>query len=246
MPRVVGILQPGYLPWLGFFEQMRKSDVFVIYDDVQYDKHGWRNRNRIKGPQGPVWLTVPVRTSGLNWPANNQVEIDSTQGKWPAKHLGTIRQHYAKAPFFREYFPALEETLTRPWQRLLDLDLALLDLLAGWLAIKRQVVLSSALEVSHPDPTERLVEIIKRLEGDVFYEGASGTNYLNLPRFAEAGIEVVFQDYRPAPYPQQYAGFQPFLSALDLVLNCGPASAALVDGLPQNHTARPGMDHLQS
>lgn len=231
MAKVVGILQPGYLPWLGFFEQMQQSDVFVIYDDVQYDKHGWRNRNRIKGPQGPVWLTVPVRTSGLNWPTNHQVEIDATQANWAAKHLGTIRQHYAKAKHFKDYFPQLEEMYYRPWRSLLDLDLALIEILARWLGVECEMVLSSSLGITNPDPSERLVEIITKLGGDIFYEGASGRNYLALEKFAQAGIKVDFQDYHPAPYQQQYEGFLPLLSALDLILNCGPDSASLVPGL---------------
>jgi hypothetical protein len=78
-PRTVGILQPGYLPWLGFFDQVYRSDVFIIYDDVQYDKHGWRNRNRIKTPQGIQWLTVPVLTSGMNKPTSKTVLIDNSQ-----------------------------------------------------------------------------------------------------------------------------------------------------------------------
>ncbi|MFZ5585100.1 MAG: WbqC family protein [Thermodesulfobacteriota bacterium] len=237
---MVGILQPGYLPWVGFFEQMLKSDVFVIYDDVQYDKHGWRNRNRIKGPNGPVWLTVPVRTTGLNWPRNDQVEIDPTQAKWAAKHLGTLRQHYARAPYFDVYFPPLSEVIARPWKRLLDLDLALIELLAGWLGIEYELVLSSSLAVSDPDPTGRLVHIISQLGGDVFYEGASGRNYLDLERFTRAGIRVEFQNYQPAPYQQQYEGFLPFLSAVDLLFNCGRDGKRLLAGLPSAAGSIPG------
>ena len=123
------ILQPGYLPWLGFFDQMRRSDVFVYYDDVQYDKHGWRNRNRIKTPSGPQWLTVPVRHSGLGSPRIVDVEIDS-RTPWVRKHLASIRQAYAAAPFLRQYMPELEELLQRRWERLVDLDLAVAELMS--------------------------------------------------------------------------------------------------------------------
>ncbi len=232
MSRVVGILQPGYLPWLGFFEQMLRSDAFVIYDDVQYDKHGWRNRNRVKGPQGPVWLTVPVRTTGLSRPLNNQVEIDPTQGSWAKKHLGTLRQLYAKAPHWADYAPALEEVLSRPWRQLLELDLELIRLLAGWLGIQCPLVLSSSLDCHDQDPTARLVAILGRMEASVFYEGASGRNYLDAEQFAKAGIQLRFQDYTPAPYPQQYEGFTPYLSVLDLLFNCGPQSPSYLPGLP--------------
>lgn len=228
--RVIGILQPGYLPWLGFFEQMLRCHYFVIYDDVQYDKHGWRNRNRIKGPKDPVWLTVPVRLKG-NQRLINQVEINPTQPRWAKKHLGTLRQHYNKAPYFKEYFPQLEEVLMRPWRLLVELDLELIRLIAGWFGLKSKLILSSELGCYHPNPSGRLIEIIRKLKGDVFYEGASGRNYLDLDQFTMAGLQVVFQDYQPMPYPQQYDGFTPFLSAIDLIFNCGSQSVRYLSGL---------------
>ena len=100
---IVGILQPGYLPWLGFFEQMYRSDVFVLYDDVQYDKHGWRNRNRIKSPNGVQWLTVPVLIKGQGKPEIRDVRINKAE-RWQKKHIRTIEQNYRKAPFYDEYF----------------------------------------------------------------------------------------------------------------------------------------------
>jgi hypothetical protein len=99
---VLGILQPGYLPWLGFFEQMYRSDIFVVYDDVQYDKNGWRNRNRIKTTQGVQWLTVPVHVKHRESPLVNDIIIDN-KVNWKRKHLTSIKQNYSKAPFFRSY-----------------------------------------------------------------------------------------------------------------------------------------------
>src|SRR4029450_8855945 len=100
-PRTLAVLQPGYLPWLGFFDQMRRADVFVYYDDVQYDTHGWGNRNRIKTRQGPLWLTVPVRHSGLSKPRILDVAIDA-RTNWARKHVASIRQAYAAAPFVKQ------------------------------------------------------------------------------------------------------------------------------------------------
>ena len=104
----LSVLQPGYLPWLGFFDQMRQCDVFVLYDDVQFDKHGWRNRNRVKSPQGVQWLTVPVRHKGLGKQKIIDVEIDNTT-VWGRKHVATIQQCYAKAPFLGKNLPKLKE-----------------------------------------------------------------------------------------------------------------------------------------
>lgn len=108
--RVAGILQPGYLPWLGFFDQLFRSDVFVIYDDVQYDKNGWRNRNRIKTPQGPLWLTVPVLTKGKSGQLVCETMINNNEN-WRVKHLNAIQSNYAKAPFLSSVFPLLKKLL---------------------------------------------------------------------------------------------------------------------------------------
>src|SRR5260221_1967030 len=108
------VLQPGYLPWLGFFDQMRRSDVFVYYDDVQFDRHGWRNRNRIKTPQGPLWLTVPVRHTGLGPQRIVDTEID-TRTPGARKHMRTMRQYCARAPVVEPYLPALDEGRERQW-----------------------------------------------------------------------------------------------------------------------------------
>ena len=105
--RVAVVLQPSYLPWLGYFAQLHRCDVFVIYDDVQFDKHGWRNRNRIKTAQGAQWLTVPVLTTGQNRPTNRDIGIDNKQ-PWRKKHLAALQQNYARAPYFAQSMPAFE------------------------------------------------------------------------------------------------------------------------------------------
>lgn len=111
------VLQPGYLPWLGFFDQMRRADVFVYYDDVQFDKNGWRNRNRVKSTDGrPCWLTVPVRHRGEGRPAINRIGIDR-RAPWARKHVGTLRQHYSAAPHRESYLSELERTLSRDCAR---------------------------------------------------------------------------------------------------------------------------------
>src|SRR5512138_290582 len=102
------VLQPSYIPWRGVFDQIQRADIFVIYDDVQYDKHGWRNRNRIKTAQGAQWLTVPVQVSLKQPPLIHEVRID-TRTDWRKKHLLSIRHAYARAPFFGRVFPLLEE-----------------------------------------------------------------------------------------------------------------------------------------
>ena len=131
LSRTCVVLQPGYLPWLGFFEQMCRADVFIYLDDVQFDKHGWRNRNRIKGPAGPQWLTVPVCLHGLDQPRIKDVLIDSTRAGWAGKHLKTLRMHYGACSFFDWLHPDLENALARKWRYLVELDIALVDVLSS-------------------------------------------------------------------------------------------------------------------
>jgi len=226
----IGILQPGYLPWLGFFEQLARVDRFVVLDDVQYDKGGWRNRNRVKTAQGVRWLTVPVRVSHAQPPRVADVEIDN-RTDWRRKHLETLRQSYARAPFADRYLPLFEEACAREWRLLVDLDLHFIATIAGALGIDAaRIVRSSALGLGGWRE-ERLLAICASLGADRFYEGAAGRDYIGVARFEAAGVRVEFQDYRHPVYPQLHGDFVSHLSAVDLLFNCGEESRRiLLDG----------------
>jgi WbqC-like protein family len=224
----VVVLQPGYLPWLGFFDQMRRADVFVYYDDVQYDTHGWRNRNRIKTQHGPLWLTVPVRHSGLSKPRILDIAIDA-RTSWAKKHVASIRQAYASARFAKQYVPALEEVLTGPWERIVDLNLAVADLLAGWLGIRPRVERASALGIGGGQ-TERLVNICRHFGATRYLSGSAARDYLEVGLFESNGIAVEWQDFTHPVYPQLHGEFVPYMSAIDLLLNCGDESRAVLEG----------------
>src|SRR5512138_3765411 len=223
------ILQPGYLPWLGFFDQMRRADVFVYYDDVQYDTHGWRNRNRIKTQRGPLWLTVPVRHSGLSKPRILDVAIDA-RTNWAKKHVASLRQAYAAAPFVKQYVTALEEVLMTPWERLVDLDLTVAGLLAEWLGARPRIECASTLGIGG-DQTERLVNICRHFGATSYLTGSAARGYLNVTLFENNGIAVDWQDFTHPVYPQLHGEFVPYLSAIDLILNCGPQSARVLEGV---------------
>ena len=218
----VVVLQPGYLPWLGFFDQMNHSDVFVFYDDVQFDMHGWRNRNRIKSPKGMYWLTVPVRHSGLGKPLIKDTEIDNRM-PWARKHIGTIRQFYNQAPYLKRYLPELEEVLYQTWNRIVDLDLVVVKLMCSWLKIQPKIVKSSELNISG-EKNERLLKISQHFHADRYFSGDSSKNYLDVDLFKTNGIKVEWQNYKHPNYPQQHGTFIPYLSCLDLLLNCGDES----------------------
>lgn len=214
------VLQPGYLPWLGYFDQMRRADVFVHLDDVQFDKHGWRNRNRVKGPKGVSWLTVPVLHSGRFGQAILEVQIDR-RNNWRHKHLATVRQLYAKAPFLQTMGPQLASLLERDWERLVDLDLALVDWLALTLDISTPRVRSSQLGIMG-ERNERLLSLCEHFGATRYLSGSAARSYLNVQEFDRAGVEVVWHDYVHPVYPQQHGSFVSHLSALDFVLNRGP------------------------
>jgi hypothetical protein len=222
----LGVLQPGYLPWLGFFHQMRSADVFVLYDDVQFDKHGWRNRNRVKCAHGLQWLTVPVRHHGK--PLIADIEVDATK-VWAQKHVATVRQCYAGAPHLEPYTSELAEVLERPWRLLADLDEAVIRLLAGWLGVDTMLVRSSTLGVTG-GRSERLVALCRHFGADRYRSGEAARAYLDVELFHREGIEVEWQNLDHPVYPQLHGEFVSHLSALDLILNCGDTSPALLAG----------------
>jgi WbqC-like protein family len=219
------VLQPSYLPWLGYFDQMCKADVFVWYDDVQFDKHGWRNRNRVKGPNGPLWLTVPILHKGRAEQPINAVEIDN-RAAWSRKHLRSVAQLYARAPFRDAVLPRLSELLLRPWERLIDLDIATTEWLAGEFGIRTPRHSASQLLIDG-DRNARLINLCRHFRATRYISGDAARAYLDVAQFAAAGIEVVWHSYQHPHYPQLHGEFVPYLSALDLLLNVGPEARRL-------------------
>lgn len=221
--KTIGILQPGYLPWLGFFEQIYRSDVFVIYDDVQYDKEGWRNRNRIKTANGILWLTVPVHVKLSEMPLIKDVKIDNKEN-WRKKHLNSIKMSYAKSPFLKDYLSFFEDTYSRHWDYLIDIDMHFILNLMTFLGIKdKKIVFSSSLGIKG-GRIERLIQICKKFNANKFYEGAAGRNYISEEDFLKHGIKVEYQDYKHPVYRQLYGNFVPYLSVIDLLFNHGKES----------------------
>jgi hypothetical protein len=224
--RRIGILQPVYLPWVGYFEQIHRSHVFVFYDDVQYDKNGWRNRNKIKTAQGWQWITVPVLTKGLGWQKIREVRIDNNVN-WREKHLTTIRQSYARAPYFKKYISIFEEIYAKEWEFLLDVDMAFLYKMMEILDLSREIYLSSQLNISG-EPTERLIAIIKHFGGNYFYEGAAGKAYIDEVLFEANDVRLEYQDYQHPTYPQLHGEFISHMSIIDLLFNCGERSLEII------------------
>jgi hypothetical protein len=219
---IVAIHQPVYLPWLGFFHKMYSCDCFVLLDDAAFSKNSVENRNLIKTPNGTLWLTVPVRTKGRLGQLIRDVEIDNSK-EWQQKHWKTIMMNYRKATFFQDFGQIFEETYSRRWDRLVELNQQIIFDLARTFGIDRKVVLSSSLSASGQS-TLRLVNICKALAADTYFSGIGAKAYQDETLFASEGIRVVYQQYTPTAYSQLYGKFVPNLSAIDYLFNCGAAN----------------------
>jgi hypothetical protein len=218
----VVILQPSYIPWRGYFHQIQKADLFIFYDDVQYDKHGWRNRNRIKTAQGSQWLTIPVHSKGVvdqNIPIN-QVKISWTTD-WNEKHWRAIQQAYSKAPFFQQYAPLLEGFFQQKPEFLADFTIETTVSLARQLGfLKTQFLRSSQLKISGVK-TDRLIQILKNVGATHYISGPSARDYIEKAKFDQAGIALEYIEYRYPEYPQLYPPFDQNVSIIDLLFMVG-------------------------
>lgn len=216
------VVQPSYIPWRGYFDLIGRSDVFVFYDDVQFDKHGWRNRNRIKTANGPTWLTIPVRKKGN---VERGLRIDETEiaseTRWHDKHLSTLRQSYSKAPHFERYMPLLERHLTEPPELLADLTIPLTIELARELGYDTEFRRSSELTLAG-DRVERLLGAITAVGADQYISGPSASTYIDEDDFESAGVGLQFIAYDYAEYPQLHPPYEPQVSIVDLLFMCGP------------------------
>lgn len=224
---IVSIMQPGYLPWLGFFELMERSDIFVIYDDVDYDKGSWRNRNKIRTPEGSSWITVPVCTKKKFGQKIKDVLINNNT-KWREKHIKSIVQNYNKTPFFDEYISFFEQVYTKHWDKLIELDLAIIDYLVKILSINTKMLRSSQLEDITGSKTDRLVSICKQLKAERYISPNGAMSYLQTDKFHAENIDVRFQNYEHPVYSQAFKGFISNLSVIDLIFNCGDGSYEVI------------------
>lgn len=220
------ILQPSYVPWRGYFHQIQKADIFVFYDDVQYDVDGWRNRNKIKTPQGTEWLTLPVVTKGVHTQHRTIREVEFVPGnRWVTKHLRTLRQNYQRAPHFDRYFSTIEEYYLRPVCNFSDFVIGLTVLLARELGITHTRFIRSSSLTSQGAKTDRLLSLLTQIGCTHYISGPAAQAYLEPEKFSAVGMGLEFMRYNYPPYPQLHGVFEPQVSILDLLFNTGPESA---------------------
>lgn len=220
---IVSINQPAYLPWLGYFERIAVSDLHIVLDHVQFEKNSFTNRNKVRTKEGSTWLTVPLSTKGrFGDLAINGLEF-AANDPWAKKHWATLRQVYARAPFFARCAPAYEQLYAQAWPSFMPMVRALLEQQLRDLGIETPLRYSSEMNIGGTK-SELVLNLCREVGATTYLSGALGKNYLDEASFAAAGIGVRYQDYQHPTYAQCQPGFAPYMCALDLLFNHGPAS----------------------
>lgn len=220
------IMQPTYLSWLGYYDLMDNADVFVLLDNVQFEKQSWQQRNRIKTAKGsPTWLTVPVlHDFGQKISA---VKINNSQ-PWQRKHWKTIEQEYKQALHWDRYKDGLAVVYSKPWDDLVEVNIALIDFIKQQLGIKTKLVKASEIPAAG-EKVGLLVNICHHLKADVYLSPVGSACYIEPDNlFASAGITLKYHQYEHPVYKQLFSGFMPFMSAIDLLFNEGPKSLEII------------------
>lgn len=220
----VAIVQSNYIPWKGYFDMIAAVDEFIFFDDMQYTRRDWRNRNQIKTPQGLRWLTVPVKVKGKYFQKIRETEIDGAD--WAADHWKSLYQNYRRAPYFAEIAAWLEPLyLNEQYTHLSPLNRRFIEAVCGYLGISTK--LSNSWDYAMIDGrTERLVDLCMQAGGTDYVSGPAARNYLDESIFAGFGIKVTWFDYSGYPkYPQLWGDFAHGVTILDLLFNCGSQSS---------------------
>jgi len=218
---IISANQPYFCPYPGFFYKAWLADVLVILDDVQFSRRTtWISRNRFKNDQGALWMTIPVWKKGLGLQKINQVRI-CYEGRWPRKHMESLKAAYGNAPFFKDHLSFLEEIFSGGSDQLLDLNLKIITYLMECLEVDTRLVLLSDLG-AQARGTQLLVDICKTMGASTFLAQNQAKKYLDPALFHPHGIELRFFRYEAPVYPQLWGEFLANLSTFDLLFNCGP------------------------
>jgi WbqC-like protein family len=226
----VGIHQPNFIPWTGYFHKINSCDVFVLFDDVQFPRaKTFGNRVLVKTNNGPVWITVPVSAKGelSNF---NGIRIDNSHN-WAAKSIKTIKLAYQKAAFFKDYFEEFETTYLTKYDLLFDLNFALINFACAKMDVTTKLVCSSHIaEAKELTGEQKIMAILKHLNATAYIsgKGAGSMRYVDAAEFERSNIRLMWQQFEAKPYRQLWGDFVPNLSIIDLLFNEGAAGKALI------------------
>ena len=220
MDKKVAIIQSNYIPWKGYFDIIAQVDEFILYDDVQYTRSDWRNRNLIKTPRGLKWLTIPVKLKGRFGQRICDTEVSDS--KWRQSHWSSLKQNYAAAPYFRLYAARLEDLYLNGRQTMLsEINRAFMELVCELLGIGTRITWSMQYATGS-GRTERVVDLCKAVGGTYYLSGQSAQAYIDPQVFANNGIVLKYMDYSGYPaYPQQHGAFEHGVTVLDVLFNTG-------------------------
>lgn len=223
MGKKVIITQSNYIPWKGYFDSIKLVDEVILYDDVQYTKRDWRNRNKIKTPNGLKWLSIPVSVKGKFFQSIADTKI--SDANWQKKHWGALESNYSKAAFFKDYKDAIEELyLNFNSEYLSEINYHFLKGINNLLDIDTNMRFSSEFNLIE-GKTERLIELCKQVNAKDYYTGPSAKNYIDENLFNQENINVHYLDFSNyKPYEQLYPPFSHYVTILDLIFNTGKDS----------------------
>jgi hypothetical protein len=212
--------QPNYLPWLGFFDKMMNSELFIIEDNVQFENRGYTNRNLIKQQTESKWLTVPVEDGDKRKPIN-EIKISSKgESDWARRHWLSIKYHYSNSPFWYKYKDFFEDAYERNWEFLIDINLHFINGIRNFLGIKTPMIFASSLN-AEGHKSELVLAQCKAVGADIFFAGTGSRCYLNTSEFEKERLKIVFQDFKHPEYRQVHGEFIPNLSVIDFLFCCG-------------------------
>ena len=222
----VGIIQSNFLPWRGYFDFIRESDLFIIHDDLQYTKGDWRNRNKIKTSRGVEWITVPVRYHHTRQ-LIEETSVDYSS-PWAQKMVNRIRETYGRAPYFELYFSELHDLLMKPAASISDLNLRLIKWVCCHLEIDTPIKMSHEY---HPQgaKTERLIGILQQVQATTYLSGPAAQTYLIPQLFEQAGIRLKYKQYNYPEYEQLCPPFEAAVSVIDLLFMKGKEAISYME-----------------
>lgn len=223
----VAIHQPNYLPWIGFFDKMDQADTFILLDTAIHSKSEFVNRNKIKTPQGSMWLTVPIKQKEI---PIHQIDVDSTK-RWNEKHWKTIQSNYKKSKYWPLYQEGFEKIYANNWTKLVDLNIALIMHLKEILGIETEILIESDLNKDFGKGNTRNVNLVKHVNGDIYVSGTGAKAYNNQSEYKENNITLQYQEFTHPVYQQSWDDFVKNLSVIDMIFHCGPDTITKIRSL---------------
>lgn len=230
--KVISIRQPVYLPALVYFDLLLQSDIHVIYDNVQYERRHYGNRNRIRNsshPQGWQWLSIPIIQKGKVNQLYSETQIDN-KIPWAKQHWKAIISNYSKTPYFKKYSAFFEDIYKKEWNRLVDLNFAITKFILNELEINTKIVLASQLKTKRnfKNKNDRLIEIVRELKGTTYLTVMGTKDYIDSKKFRQQNTNLVWHNFSHPKYKQLHGQFVPWMSSIDLLFNHGKKSINLI------------------